>query len=174
MNNRVILTISNSYNRILRAEGFSVYEIKNGMNAIASINDQGLYKICLFTGSDIHPRDVKEKGRQCAVLVFEKPYLSHSLNSTLKVQQGFACFFTESFLKNSFGSACIQPFRMSDIESSCICFLNPEQKDFVAFLFRRMMMEQNTAYVFKKELLCNYLHLLLHEASKRQTMLRLN
>jgi hypothetical protein len=174
MNNRAILHISSCYKRSSRLKDFAVYEIKNSLNAISSINEKGFYKICLLTSNGINHQDEKEKKIDGAALLFEKPYASYSFDLTLIAQQGYACFFTEGFLKNDFCPACIQHSLMPDIESSSIYLLNPKQKDFVAFLFRRMMMEQNTAYVFKDELMRDYIHLIIHEVFKMQASHRVN
>lgn len=174
MKNRAILHTSSYYKRIVRPKGVAVYEIENGMNAISSISEKGLYKICLLIGNGIHYHDEKEKDREGAILAFEKPHSPHASDLIVKAQQGFACVFTEGFLKYSLWSACTQPSQMPDMEGPLIYFLNPKQKDFVAFLFRRMLMEQHTAYVFKNELLHNYIHLIFHEAFKLQPSPRLN
>lgn len=173
MNNRTILPVSSRYKRNLRPNDVAVYEIKSGLNAISSINKKGFYKICLLTGNGINRHDDEEKEMDGAVLWFEKPYSSHALDLTAIGQQGYACFFTEGFLKNELWSARMQQSRIPDTESSSVYSLNPEQMDFVAFLFRRMMTEQNTAYGFKNELMRNYIQLIIHQAFKTQASHRL-
>jgi hypothetical protein len=123
----------------------------------------------LFTGNSIHRHNEKEKDTDGAALLFEKPYSSHFLQLSSAAQQGYACFFTEGFLKSSIESGCIQHSGRPAMEGSSIYLLKPKQTDLISFLFRRMIMEQNTAYIFKNELLRHYLHLLLHEVFKMQS-----
>jgi len=170
MNNRTILHFSSR----LWPNDFAVYEITKSWNAISSASQKGFYNICLLTspGIDLHLGTAKKFNG--AALLFVKPYSSPSWNLTPIAQEGYACIFKENFLKARRWPAHIQHSLLPNVESSSIYLLNCEQKDFITFLFTRMLMEQDTAYFFKNDLMHNYAYLIIHEALKMQTSLRLN
>jgi AraC family transcriptional regulator, transcriptional activator of pobA len=176
MDSKKILPLSSSHKRNLSSTGIAVYEISNNLNAVPFTSEKGLYKICLFTNNSTHLQGDEEKVDSGAALLFVTPRFSLSLTFTSVAPHGYVCFFTDQCFKNWLTSSCNQKSSMHAAEtaSSIVFCLRPKQKDFIRFLLERMMLEQHTAYVFKSELLSNYLFLLLSEIAKMKGSVSLN
>lgn len=145
-----------------------VYEIETGSNDIRTYKRRGIYKICLVTGkSIIHYAD---KGFEVdgTTLFFGNPHIPYSWEIISKDQAGYTCLFTEAFLRGNDRSESLQESPLFKIGGTPIFFLSEEQRAFVASLFQKMISEHSTDYVFKNDLIRNYINLVIHEALKMQ------
>jgi AraC family transcriptional regulator, transcriptional activator of pobA len=176
MDNKKILPFSSIQKKNRCSAGITVYEIRNNLNTFPLTGKKGLYKICLFTSNSIHLHSNEGKDVCGAVLLFATPFCSLPLAFKPAAPQGYVCFFTDQCLKNWLLSSGNQHLSMQAVKlaSSFVCCLNPQQIDFMLFLLEKMMVEQHTAYVFKSELLNNYLFLLLCEILKMKGFVSLN
>ena len=166
MNNRDLNT--SDFNAALKLRGFMVYEIETGSNDIRTYKRRGIYKICLVTGkSIIHYAD---KGFEVdgTTLFFGNPHIPYSWEIISKDQAGYTCLFTEAFLRGNDRSESLQESPLFKIGGTPIFFLSEEQRAFVASLFQKMISEHSTDYVFKNDLIRNYINLVIHEALKMQ------
>jgi hypothetical protein len=170
MNNKKKLPLSDCFERSLRPKYFSVsvFEIKNTGNVNAG-SQAGFYKFCLLNNFRNNKAD-----KPGPALLFVKPNSSICWNSPPVVQQGFACILQEDFLKDRHWPSSILQLLFCNDQSPIIYLLNREQKDFITFLFTRMLMEQNTDYFFMNDLMYNYTYLIIHEALKTQASFRIN
>ena len=152
----------------LRLKGFKVYEINGEVSKIPTYNRRDFYKICINTSKSlIHyaDRGIEVDG---TILFFGNPHIPYSWDTLSPSYEGFACVFTEDFLKVNDRSASLHESPLFKIGGTPIFSLSPEQKLFIDSLFQKMIEEQDTDYVFKDDLIRNYINLILHESMKMQ------
>ncbi len=166
MNTRTITT--SHYDAELKLKGFKVNEIMTENCIVQTYNRKDFYKVCVVLGeSIIHYAD---KGIQIndATLFFGNPYIPYSWEVISKEQIGYSCLFSEDFLKRHERSDSLQASPLFKIGGTPIFTLNEEQKKFIISIFQKMIAEQNSDYVFKDDLIRNYINLIIHEALKMQ------
>jgi AraC family transcriptional regulator, transcriptional activator of pobA len=152
----------------LKLKGFKVYEIETAVNPVPKYSRRDFYKICLVNGhSLIHYAD-KSIEVNGAFLFFGNPHIPYSSELIEPKQYGYACLFTEEFLKTHDRSESFQESPLFKIGSTPVFMLDDEQKAFITTIFQKMLSEQGTDYAFKNDLIRNYINLVIHEALKMQ------
>ncbi len=152
----------------LKLKGFKVYEIETAVNPVPKYSRRDFYKICLVNGhSLIHYAD-KSIDVNGAFLFFGNPHIPYSSELIEPKQYGYACLFTEEFLKTHDRSESFQESPLFKIGSTPVFMLDDEQKAFITTIFQKMLSEQGTDYAFKNDLIRNYINLVIHEALKMQ------
>ncbi|OXA91229.1 helix-turn-helix domain-containing protein [Flavobacterium hercynium] len=152
----------------LKLKGFKVYEINGEGSKIPTYNRRDFYKICINTSKSLvqyADRGIEIDG---TVLFFGNPHIPYSWETLSKEYEGYACVFTEEFLKTSDRSESLAESPLFKIGGTPLFSLSAEQKVFIDAMFQRMIKEQETDYVFKDDLIRNYVNLMLHEAMKMQ------
>lgn len=152
----------------LKLKGFKVYEINGDVSKIPTYNRRDFYKICINTSKSlIHyaDRGIEVDG---TIMFFGNPHIPYSWDILSPSYEGFACVFTEDFLKVNDRSASLHESPLFKIGGTPIFALSSEQKLFIDSLFQKMIEEQETDYVFKDDLIRNYINLILHESMKMQ------
>ncbi|MEP7092659.1 MAG: helix-turn-helix domain-containing protein [Flavobacterium sp.] len=152
----------------LKLKGFKVYEINGDLSKIPSYNRRDYYKICINTSKSlIHyaDRGIETDG---TILFFGNPYIPYSWDIISPSYEGYACVFTEDFLKVKDRSESLPECPLFKIGGTPIFYLSVEQKAFISSLFQKMIIEQDTDYVFKDDLIRNYVNLIIHESMKMQ------
>jgi AraC family transcriptional activator of pobA len=167
MNKTPAIQTSN-FNTDLKLKGFKSYEIDSESTVVRNYNRKDFYKICLNNGKNIIHYADRSFETDGSVLFFGNPHIPYAWQIISTTYTGYACLFSEDFLKSTDRSASLQQSPLFQIGGTPILQLNPEQRDFVSSIFRRMIAEQETDYQFKDELLRNYIQLLIHEALKMQ------
>jgi AraC-like DNA-binding protein len=150
----------------LKLKGFKVYEVNNDVSAIPTYNRRDFYKICINTSKSlIHyaDRGIETDG---TILFFGNPHIPYSWELLSSSYHGYACVFTEEFLKVNDRSESLHECPLFKIGGTPIFYLSAEQKIFIDSLFQKMIEEQDTDYVFKDDLLRNYINLIIHESMK--------
>lgn len=156
------------FNSELKLKGFNAYEIKSESKTVRNYSRKDFYKICLNTGkNNIHYAD-RSFETDGSILFFGNPHIPYSWEIVSQTYTGYACLFTEDFLKLSERSESLQQSPFFQLGGTPILNLNKAQKEFISSLFRKMIEEQNTGYHFKDELIRNYINLIIHEAMKMQ------
>jgi AraC family transcriptional activator of pobA len=156
------------FNADLKLKGFKVYEIKSESNIVRNYNRKDFYKICLNTGKNIIHYADRSFETDGSVLFFGNPHVPYSWEIVSPSYNGYACLFTEDFLKGHDRSESLQESPLFRIGGTPIFSLTTEHKDFSATIYQKMIVEQDTDYVFKNDLIRNYINLLIHEALKLQ------
>lgn len=168
MSNQPVIEITDSYTVDLDLKGFKVYEIETTVHPLPKYTRRDFYKICMITGkSDINyaDRGIVVDGTYLFFGNSHVPYSSELLSPGLS---GYACLFTEDFLKSHDRSESLQESPLFKIGGNPVYILTDEQKVFIKGIFERMLAEQDTAYVFKADLIRSYINLMIHEALKLQ------
>jgi len=158
---------TSDFNSEVKLKGFKVYEVdvktKNGHN----YNRKDFYKISLNTGKYIFHYADKSYETDKTILFFGNPRIQYSCE-VISQTSGYACLFTEGFLKLSERSESLLHSPLFRLGGTPILQINKEQKADLSAIFDKMIIEQDTDYAFKDELIRNYISLIIHEALKMQ------
>ena len=99
-------------------------------------------------------------------LFFSNPLIPHSWEPTSAKQEGWFCLFTEEFIQSWDHSFSVKDYPMFRIGENPIVFLEDDVKEDMSYIFRKMIQEINSDYIYKYSELRNYLQILVHQALK--------
>lgn len=166
MQSKNIRSVS-EFNNELKLKGFNVFQIEGDGNATRIYSRKDFYKICLTTGrSIIHYAD-KSFDAEGTVLFFGNPHIPYSWETISTSYVGYTCLFSEEFLKSD-RSESLQHSPLFKIGGTPILKITEQQREFLSTFFQKMIDEQQTNYVYKDDLIRNYINLIIHEALKLQ------
>ncbi|MHC0440377.1 helix-turn-helix domain-containing protein [Flavobacterium sp. 3-210] len=152
----------------LQLKGFKVYQINGDQSKIPVYSRRDFYKICINTSKSIiqyADRGIETDG---TILFFGNPIIPYSWETISGEYEGYACVFTEEFLKSKERSEALHESPLFKIGGTPIFSLTADQKGFIDSLFQKMIQEYETDYAFKDDLMRNYINLILHESMKMQ------
>ena len=160
---------SNSFdfNSELKLKGFKSYEV-DSKAAGHSYSRKDFYKISLTSGKYIFHYADKSFETDETILFFGNPRIPYSCEIIKPSPDGYACLFTEDFLKLSERTESILQSPLFKIGGTPILTLKKKPRKSISKIFKKMIAEQDSSYVFKDELIRNYLSLIVHEALKMQ------
>ena len=158
------------FNADLKLKGFKVYEIECESPVTRNYNRKDFYKICLNTGKNIIHYADRTFETDGPVLFFGNPHIPYAWKIVSSTYSGYACLFTEDFLKLSDRSESLQQSPLFKLGGTPLLALNKEQMNLIVGIFQKMIAEQDTTYTFKDELIRTYLSLMIHEALKIQPL----
>jgi AraC family transcriptional activator of pobA len=160
--NRPELTIPN-LQMINEVGHFNVFRRSNVCTFNPSpYSRRDFYKISLIIGDGIlHYPDkrIEIKGR---ALLFTDTNISYSWEGTSESQSGHFCLFTENFLVKR--NENIRESLLYRIQDSPVIMIDEVQERLMSEIFEKMIVEINSEYLYKYDLLRNYVNLLVHEA----------
>ena len=155
------------YNNELKLKGFNVFQIESDGSATRIYSRKDFYKICLTTGKSIIHYADKSFDTEGTILFFGNPHIPYSWETVSTSYIGYTCLFSEEFL-HSGRSESLQHSPLFKIGGTPIFNITKEQRDFLSTLFQKMIEEQQADYVYKDDLIRNYINLIIHEALKLQ------
>jgi AraC family transcriptional activator of pobA len=155
------------FNVELKQHGFKVFEVDTKRCIARSFDRKSFYKICIITGGNIIQYADRSFEVSGTTLFFGNPLIPYSWENITE-QTGYTCYFSEDFFKTQDRSESLQESPLFKIGGTPIFALDVLQTDFISSLFQRMIMEQQTGYAFKQDLIRNYINLIIHEALKMQ------
>lgn len=168
MENKTIRPVS-EFNTQLKLKGFNVFQIESDGNATRTYSRKDFYKICLTTGKSIIHYADKSFDAEGTVLFFGNPHIPYSWETVSTSYVGYTCLFSEAFLKSD-RSESLQNSPFFKIDGTPILQITEQQREFLNTLFLKMLEEQQTDYVYKDDLIRNYINLIIHEALKLQPL----
>jgi len=152
----------------LKLKGFKVYPLDAEASGAPKYNRRDFYKVCTLNAEYIihyADRSILLDGTS---LFFANPHIPYSVELLSGKQSGYACLFTEDFLQTTERSESLQESPLFKIGGNPVFALSTEQVAFVNTLFKKMLDEQSTDYLYKNDLIRNYINLIIHEALKMQ------
>jgi len=152
----------------LKLKGFKVYEIKSGGKAVPAYNRKDFYKIAISTGHSLLQYADRGMEVEGTILFFGNPRIPYSWEVLSESYTGYACVFTEEFLKMNERSESLQESPLFKIGGTPIFTLSIEQQQFIVTIFQRMIAEQHNDYLYKDDLIRNCINMMLHEAMRLQ------
>lgn len=145
---------------------FNVFESEGLCNEPMLYNRRDFYKISLLLGRSRlhwHQHDI-EINRPA--LVFFNPVTPFGWEPLSPEQPGYFCLFKKDFLKSSFRHESLQNSPLFKTVDNPVFFPDASQVASITTLFRKMLDEIRSEYIYKYEVLQHHLHLLVHEAMK--------
>jgi AraC family transcriptional regulator, transcriptional activator of pobA len=139
-----------------------------GNGIVLAYSRRDYYKIWTVTGeSNLHYANKSIHINQPA-LIFSNPLVPYSFESLSDNRFGYMSIFTESFLKGSDRQESIQQSPLFKIGSNAVFFPDEKQQEMLAGFYEKMLEEIATDYIYKYDVLKNYVNLIIHEAMKMQ------
>lgn len=147
---------------------FNVYDREQFCNQRMSYSRRDFFKISLMTGAGRINYASRGVLIDRPAVVFSNPMVPFSWEPLSEEQGGYFCLFTEDFLLGNERTTSLQASPLFKVGSDPVVFVNHEQFETLAQLYRKMLAELESGYIHKQDLLRTYLHLLLHEVLKMQ------
>lgn len=161
-----ITRVISEFNNALKLQGFKAFQIEQDSTDTRTYSRKEFYKICLTTGkSKIHYSD-KTFEQEGTILFFGNPHIPYSWETISTTYIGFTILFSEEFFKNSERSESLQQSSFFKIGGTPVLKITEEQRTFLNTIFQKMIAEQESDYVYKDELIRNYISLIIHESLK--------
>jgi len=158
--------VISEFNNELKLQGFKAFQIEQDSADTRTYSRKEFYKICLTTGkSKIHYSD-KTFEQEGTILFFGNPHIPYSWETISTSYVGYTILFSEEFFKNSERSESLQQSSFFKIGGTPVLKITTEQRDFLNTIFQKMIAEQESEYVYKDELIRNYISLIIHESLK--------
>jgi AraC-like DNA-binding protein len=158
--------VVSEFNTELKLKGFRAFQIEQDGNETRVYSRKEFYKICLTTGkSKIHYSD-KSFEQEGTVLFFGNPHIPYSWETISTTYKGYTILFSEEFFKNSERSESLQQSSFFKIGGTPVLKITEEQRQFLNTIFQKMIAEQESDYIYKDELIRNYISLIIHESLK--------
>lgn len=150
-------------------QGFTVYPIDTAASPVPAYSRRDLYTVCLLTGfrQVLYADQEAELASTC--LFFGSPHGAGLPAGAAARHTGYACRFTEAFFKADGQALSWAQRRLLHGPAPRAFALRAEQAAYLTSLFEQMLAEQQTAYVYKHELLRAYLQLVVHEGLRLRT-----
>lgn len=165
MESKITRNVSD-FNSELKLKGFKVFRIEQDDSVTKIYSRKDFYKICLTTGkSKIHYSDRSFEALD-TILFFGNPHIPYSWETLSREYEGYTCLFSEDFLKATEHSGSILQSPLFKLGGTPILKISAAQREFLNSIFIKMIEEQQSDYVFKDELIRNYMQLIIHEAMK--------
>jgi len=163
------LPASGMYQHVTAATGrFNVFDRQQFCNRRMSYSRRDFFKIALLTGTGQLNYASRGVLLDRPALVFSNPLVPFSWEPISEEQGGYFCLFTEDFMSGSERSVSLHESPLFKLGSDPVVFVNEEQFDTLAQLFRKMLEEMASGYAYKQDLLRTYVSLLIHESLKIQ------
>jgi AraC-like DNA-binding protein len=156
---------NNDFNSEVKLKGFKGYEV-DGNAGGHSYSRKDFYKISMTSGKYIFHYADRSFETDETILFFGNPHIPYSCEIIKPTPDGYACLFTEDFLKLSERTESLLHSPLFKIGGTPILILDKLQKKSVGAIFEKMIAEQDSNYAYKDELIRNYLNLIIHESLK--------
>ncbi|MGN8071005.1 helix-turn-helix domain-containing protein [Mucilaginibacter sp. 22184] len=151
--------------RDLRLNGFKVHELPATADIPVSRGRRDYYKMGLVTGDMTIGYGGRLLELKDSVLFFVNPNVPRYVVRRSADTTGYACIFTETFIKRT---EILKESPLFQAGDSPLIRLNAEQVVFMTGIFRKMLTVYNGDYAHKGDLVRNCIELIIHEALRIQ------
>lgn len=147
---------------------FTVYRIEDFARPVVFPHvRRDFYKIKLFCQAQgvlsYADQQVAVRG---SALILANPLIPHSWERLGECPTGYACLFTEEFIRQELRTASVAGSPLFRVGGTPVLFPPPETVDRLRGLFEEMLLEMQSAYSNKYDLLRNYVQIIIHESLK--------
>ncbi|MFB6454665.1 AraC family transcriptional regulator [Chitinophaga sp. Hz27] len=101
-------------------------------------------------------------------IMFTNPWIPYSWEPSTTDQTGYFCVFTEDFVTPELRKGSLAESPLFKVGGHHLFYLEPSNLALVKQIFESMMREAASDYLNKKDILNNYVQLIMHEALKVQ------
>lgn len=149
---------------------FNVFKVDDFVGPFAKpmpYNRKDYFKIALIVGGNKYHYADKTIESEKNALIFANPQIPYNWEPTGDKQSGFFCIFTEAFFRE-FTNLRLQDYPVFKPGGQPVFFLEDEQVETVAGIFRKMFAEIESDYVYKYDAIRTLVFELIHSAQKLQ------
>jgi len=125
------------------------------------------YKIALMRGRHLYHYGDKTLEIKGSTLIFFNPQIPYTFERLTEDDGGYFCIFKEAFFSDHIRGS-IKELPMYSLHGKPAYVLNEQQDKAFEQIFEKMLDELNSNYVFKYDLIRNYIMELVHGALKLQ------
>lgn len=144
----------------LRLKGFKVHALPESTGVPVKAGRRDFYKMGLVNGEMTINYGGQLLDIKGTALFFVNPHVPHALVRRINRTSGYACIFTETFLNGRE----LQDSPLFRVGENPVVSLNAEQAAFMTSLFEKMLAVYDGDYLYKGDLIKNYMALIIHEA----------
>jgi AraC family transcriptional regulator, transcriptional activator of pobA len=145
---------------------FNVYPRAKCPARVVPYNRRDYYKISLIIGTGVLNYADKAIEINQNALIFSNPNIPYSWEAISGKQEGYFCLFTEEFLIKSSGTVKLSDSPLFKIGGKPVFFVNESQTQYLSEIYLNMLEEIAFDYIYKYDVLRNYLDILIHQALK--------
>ncbi|UII24291.1 helix-turn-helix domain-containing protein [Fulvivirga ligni] len=148
----------------LKLRGFKVSRNTLSKSKISAFGRRYFYLILLSKGnSKLHFDDhvVHMNGVYLVLINPKVPYATEILEDN---HQGYSCVFTDVFMKPMERMQSLRSSPLFQVASPPAYKLNAHQEAAITDIFESMLRHENTDYLYKDDLMRNYIQMIVHEA----------
>ena len=131
-------------------------------------NRRAYYKISLIIGRNKAEYADKIIDIEQNALLFATPKIPYHYVAKDNQQAGFFCVFTDEFLVKNKSGVVIDDLPIFRADGYPVFLLSQEETDEISLIFKKMMKEMASDYVYKYDLLRNFVLELIHVGQKLQ------
>ena len=125
------------------------------------------FKISLIIGKNNYHYADKTIAIEKNALMFANPQVPYNWEPIDNNQSGFFCIFTKTFFQQ-FTTIKLQDYPVFKPDGQPIYFLSDEQVQEITNIFLKMFKEIESDYIYKYDVIRNYVFELIHSAQKMQ------
>jgi AraC family transcriptional activator of pobA len=157
-----------SYHAYQQQGHFNVFSRKfcNRYNAYSR---RDYYKISLILGKGKLLYGDTEIEINRNALVFFNRNVPYSWETFSENQSGYFCLFNDEFLNGMNHTKIFMDSPVSKIDTIPVFFITEQQERYLLDIYQKMSVEVESSYIYKYELIKNYVNLIIHEAVKMQS-----
>lgn len=126
------------------------------------------YKISLVIGTGTLYYADKGIEIDRPALMFSNPLIPSSWEALSEEQTGYFCLFTEEFIHNHDKNSALLESPLYTPGGNPVFFITEDRRKVIQEIFVKMQQEMASSYLYKYDLLYNYVSILIHEALKMQ------
>jgi len=155
------------FRNTIKNSDYRIYDISNiDSNVVKTYNRKDFFKICLISGEHkIHYAD-KSIHFSGVHLFLGNPFVPYSWEVISKNNEGYTALFTDKFMLSKDRNSSILESSLFKIGAAPLFEINDTSKEFIANTFKRMLLDQDSNYQFKRDLIKDQINLIVHEAMK--------
>ena len=150
----------------LQLKGFKAYEVETKVHPIPIYGRRDFYKVCLISGHTLLNYADRSIDIDDTFLFFGNPHIPYSSHIQSETMTGYACLFSEEFLKLSDRPGSHHESPLFKLANSPVVAVSEQQTAFLTMIFQKILAEQESDYAHKDDLVRSYLHLIIQEALK--------
>ncbi len=130
-------------------------------------NRRDFYKISLITsGEGLLSYADKTFHVKDSVVAFSNPMIPYSWEPISADTEGYFCLFTDGFINYHLKADSLADFPLFKVGGNPVLFPGSESMRLLSGIFEQMLIEIQSTYVNKYELLRSYVQIIMHEALK--------
>ncbi|WP_442587629.1 AraC family transcriptional regulator [Pedobacter sp. AW31-3R] len=146
---------------------FRLEDCSGAHGAPLTYSRRDFYKVCLIRGENLYHYADKSLSVNGTTLIFFNPNVPYTFQPVSGNMTGYFCIFTESFFTEKIRGG-LSELPMFNPRGKPAYIMDESQEKTVAEVFEKMLEEIDSDYVFKYDLLRNYVTELTHFALKSQ------